>query len=167
VYLALKYGVMPIGTIAHEWIMAIGALKGYKNSNGLAMDMWEEGVLSESVPKTVYPRGDHASPLTMLTDTFTAKAFFVDFVSQPDRAVRWTTLRQDSGDPETFVKQAVQAWDEIDQSNKGKASRRVIFSDGLDVDRALALERTCDSLGVKGLSSVLFDDSVFWYWNFP
>lgn len=43
VYLALKYGLKPIGTIAHEWIMAVGATYGYKGVNGKAMDLWEEG----------------------------------------------------------------------------------------------------------------------------
>jgi nicotinate phosphoribosyltransferase len=45
VYFALKYGIKPVGTIAHEWIMAIGAMYGYKGANGRAMDMWEEGIL--------------------------------------------------------------------------------------------------------------------------
>jgi nicotinic acid phosphoribosyltransferase len=43
VYLALKYGLKPIGTIAHEWIMAVGATYGYKGVNSKAMDLWEEG----------------------------------------------------------------------------------------------------------------------------
>jgi nicotinic acid phosphoribosyltransferase len=43
VYLALKYGVPPSGTIAHEWIMAIGAKYGYTGANGRAMDLWEAG----------------------------------------------------------------------------------------------------------------------------
>ena len=46
VYFAIKYGLKPMGTIAHEWIMAIGAIHGYKGSNGRAMDMWEEGRVS-------------------------------------------------------------------------------------------------------------------------
>jgi nicotinate phosphoribosyltransferase len=46
VYFALKYGLKPAGTIAHEWIMAIGATYGYKGANGRAMDMWEEGKFS-------------------------------------------------------------------------------------------------------------------------
>jgi hypothetical protein len=45
VYLALKYGLKPIGTIAHEWIMAVGATYGYKGVNSKAMDLWEEGKL--------------------------------------------------------------------------------------------------------------------------
>lgn len=50
VYLALKYGLQPAGTIAHEWIMAIGATYGYSGANGRAMDMWEEGMY-------IHPRG--------------------------------------------------------------------------------------------------------------
>ena len=45
VLMALRYGVKPIGTIAHEWIMGVAALKGYEGANGKAMDMWEEGAL--------------------------------------------------------------------------------------------------------------------------
>lgn len=43
VLMALRYGVKPIGTIAHEWIMGVAAMKGYEGANGKAMDMWEEG----------------------------------------------------------------------------------------------------------------------------
>ena len=93
----------------------------------------------------------------MLTDTFTAHAFFVDFIADPTRALRWTTLRQDSGDPYTFVKEAKEAWKTVEDRAgvervdgvvaKGK---RVIFSDGLDVDRAVMLQTQCDELGIAG-----------------
>lgn len=43
VHLALKYDLKPSGTIAHEWIMAIGAKYGYKGANRRAMEMWEQG----------------------------------------------------------------------------------------------------------------------------
>lgn len=163
VYFALKYGLKPMGTIAHEWIMAIGAVQGYKGSNGRAMDMWEEGI-SEVRPETqlilaVYPRGPDAPPLTMLTDTFTAQAFFVDFRADPTRALRWGTLRQDSGDPFEFVREAKKAWADVEDKAgvtredgvvaKGK---RVIFSDGLDVEKAVALQKGCDELKIGGES---------------
>jgi nicotinate phosphoribosyltransferase len=48
VYLALKYGLIPAGTIAHEWIMAVGATYGYKGANGRAMDLWEQGTAHPS-----------------------------------------------------------------------------------------------------------------------
>jgi nicotinate phosphoribosyltransferase len=105
----------------------------------------------------VFPRGAGEAPLTMLTDTFTAQAFFVDFISDPTRALRWGSLRQDSGDPFAFVKSAKQAWKEVEGKQgvsredgvvaKGK---RIIFSDGLDIDTAIALQKGCDDLGIGG-----------------
>ena len=144
--------------------MAIGAVYGYKGANGRAMDMWEEGSFARwskrrvaMVLTSVYPRGTGEAPLTMLTDTFTAQAFFVDFTSDPTRALRWGSLRQDSGDPFAFVKSAKEAWKAVEDKQgvsredgvvaKGK---RIIFSDGLDVDRALALQKGCDDLGIGG-----------------
>ncbi|WWC70640.1 nicotinate phosphoribosyltransferase [Kwoniella pini CBS 10737] len=159
VYLALKYGLKPAGTIAHEWIMAIGATYGYKGANGRAMDMWEE----------VYPPGPNGAPLTMLTDTYTAQAFFVDFTSDLERAMRWSTIRQDSGDPFEFVKLAKANWKIIEDKsgvtrhneNEVAKGKRVIFSDGLDIDRAIALQKGCDEIGMSasfGIGTFLTND---------
>ncbi|WVQ81744.1 nicotinate phosphoribosyltransferase [Cryptococcus sp. DSM 104549] len=164
VYLALKYGLAPVGTIAHEWIMAVGATYGYKGANGRAMDMWEE----------VYPPNtSRAAPLTMLTDTYTARAFFVDFTSSPSRALRWSVLRQDSGDAFAFVQQAKEAWRQVEDAagvkrEKGEdgeevvaKGKRVIFSDGLDVERAVKLQKGCDEIGIAasfGIGTFLTND---------
>ncbi|WWD18363.1 nicotinate phosphoribosyltransferase [Kwoniella shandongensis] len=157
VYLALKYGLKPAGTIAHEWIMAIGATYGYKGANGRAMDMWE----------AVYPPGPSSAPLTMLTDTYTAQAFFVDFISDPTRALRWSVLRQDSGDAFAFVKSAKEAWKQVEEKagvdNGGVIAKgkRVIFSDGLDTEKAIELQKGCDELGIAasfGIGTFLTND---------
>ena len=124
----------------------------------------------------------------MLTDTFTAQAFFTDFQSDIPRALRWTTLRQDSGDPLAFVKLAKQEWEKVEQKaglseeDKGKRVKRVIFSDGLDVERAVALQKGCDDLGIGGeLPAALWTqpwvgdddehqltvDSGIWYRHIP
>lgn len=93
----------------------------------------------------------------MLTDTFTATAFFADFVTDPTRALRWGTLRQDSGDPYTFVKEAKSKWAEVEKAagvkredGKVAAGKRVIFSDGLDIEKAVELQRGCDEIGIAG-----------------
>jgi len=62
VHFAHKYGVPPIGTIAHEWFMGVAAMQGYENTHSRSLDLWE----------TVYPD----SALIALTDTFTSDAFF-------------------------------------------------------------------------------------------
>lgn len=94
----------------------------------------------------------------MLTDTYTARAFFEDYTSNPALADRWLTLRQDSGDPFAFVREAKRVWNLLyEQKHGGQlnervalADRRIIFSDGLDVDRAVELQRGCDDMGVQG-----------------
>ncbi|WVQ73917.1 nicotinate phosphoribosyltransferase [Cryptococcus sp. DSM 104548] len=164
VYLALKYGIQPVGTIAHEWVMAVAAIHGYKGANGRAMDMWED----------VYPPDTPlAAPLTMLTDTYTADVFFSEFISSPDRALRWSVLRQDSGDAFEFLRGAKKAWktvedaagvkrekDQDGQEIVGKG-KRVIFSDGLDVEKAVKLQQGCDEIGIAasfGIGTFLTND---------
>jgi nicotinate phosphoribosyltransferase len=92
----------------------------------------------------------------MLTDTYTAQAFFQDFKSDTARALRWTTLRQDSGDAFAFVKEAKNVWEEVEiqaglsEEKRKKRVKRVIFSDGLDVESALRLQQGCDDIGIGG-----------------
>jgi nicotinate phosphoribosyltransferase len=93
----------------------------------------------------------------MLTDTFTANAFFDDFAADTMRALRWDSLRQDSGDAFAFVKQAKGVWRGIEQEAGVKhedgavaVGKRVIFSDGLDVESAIALQKGCDEIGIAG-----------------
>ena len=48
----MTFGMKPVGTIAHEWIMAVGAKQDYVSPNGTAMDMWEKGERATSpLPK--------------------------------------------------------------------------------------------------------------------
>ncbi|GAA6042135.1 hypothetical protein JCM8097_003127, partial [Rhodosporidiobolus ruineniae] len=132
VHFAMKYDQAPIGTIAHEFIMGIAALEGYEGCNGRAMDAWEK----------VYPDGSLG---IALTDTFTTKPFFDDFVSNPDRAKRWKGLRQDSGDPFKFIETAKEAWTRVGEDPSKKI---VVFSDALDVDLCIKLKQASDAAGI-------------------
>ena len=40
VYLAMKHDVLPVGTMAHEFICAIGGMYGPQMANHIAMDLW-------------------------------------------------------------------------------------------------------------------------------
>ncbi|POY74549.1 hypothetical protein BMF94_2310 [Rhodotorula taiwanensis] len=131
-HFAHKYDLVPIGTIAHELIMGIAALEGYEGSNGRTMDLWEK----------VYPDGSLG---IALTDTFTTRPFFEDFIAKPERARRWKGLRQDSGDPVKFIPMAKEAFEKVGADPKTKV---VVFSDALDVDRCIELKQAADEAGI-------------------
>ncbi|KAF9000761.1 nicotinate phosphoribosyltransferase [Cyathus striatus] len=137
VHFAHKYGLAPIGTIAHEWFMGVAALKGYEHANSIALDLWE----------TVYPVGKTA--LIALTDTFSTTGFFKDFVEDPERARRWAGLRQDSGDPFTFGPRVFKMYEDlgIDPSTK-----LIVYSDALNIEKAIRLKQQCNELGLKKVS---------------
>ncbi|SCZ91930.1 BZ3501_MvSof-1269-A2-R1_Chr2-1g04184 [Microbotryum saponariae] len=136
IFLAMKYGLMPIGTIAHEWIMGIAALHGYEKSNALAMRLWDECYPSKALS-------------VALTDTFSTKPFFDDFVADPERSRTWRGLRQDSGvswsDPLDFIPMAKEAFLRVGADPKTKV---IVFSDGLDVPTCLKLKKASDLAGV-------------------
>ncbi|KAJ7674164.1 nicotinate phosphoribosyltransferase [Mycena rosella] len=144
VHLAHKYGITPVGTIAHEWFMGVAALKGYENANSVAMDLWEE-VYSNAL-------------LIALTDTFSSEAFFKSFSSDRERAMRWQGVRQDSGDPFVFGLRVKEVFDSlgIDPSKK-----MIIYSDALNVDKALRLKEQANQLGLNvsfGIGTFLTND---------
>ncbi|THH12093.1 hypothetical protein EW145_g221 [Phellinidium pouzarii] len=143
-HFAHKYGVMPIGTIAHEWFMGIAALHGYEDANSVALDLWEQ----------VYPKG----PLIALTDTFSTEVFLRDFVKDKARASRWTGLRQDSGDPMVYAPRAKVAFGSIGIDYR---TRSIIYSDALTSDKALKIKEQCDEIGFTcsfGIGTFLTND---------
>ncbi|PPQ91005.1 hypothetical protein CVT25_013930 [Psilocybe cyanescens] len=131
VHLAHMYGIPPIGTIAHEWFMGVGALKGYEHANAVALRLWEE-VYQES-----------QAPLISLTDTFTTKSFIKDMIADPELALRWTGLRQDSGDPFAFGPSIKKMYQSLGIPHSSKS---LIFSDALTIDKCVDLKKASDKL---------------------
>ena len=125
VHLAWQHDLPPIGTMAHEWIMFHSALEGYGSANALAMDAW----------KRVYPEALGIA----LTDTYTTEEFLKIFT--PDRASRFAGIRQDSGDPEAFAQKLMSHYR---ASGIDPATKTIVFSDGLDVERAAAIHRAVE-----------------------
>ncbi|KAF9267639.1 nicotinate phosphoribosyltransferase [Marasmius fiardii PR-910] len=145
VHLARLYDILPVGTVAHEWTMGIGALKGYENVHNLALEMWEQAYYKKMI-------------LLALTDTFSTEAFYKTFVKSPERAKRWDGLRQDSGDPFVYAPRAKEVYNAmgIDHTQK-----MLIYSDGLDVDKAIRLKKLTDKIGFKcsfGIGTSLTND---------
>lgn len=120
VYLAMKYDLMPIGTMAHELICAIAGMFGPQMANHLAMEAWSKtyrGALG-----------------TFLYDTYGWKIFSLNF--SEDYANMFKGLRVDSGNN-------YEQLDLIEEKYRSlgidPASKQVVFSNGLNVDEAIRI----------------------------
>ena len=123
VYLAKKYGVLAVGTMAHEWIMCVGQGNHKHNpaySNWYALDAWvkEYGILNG----------------TALTDTITTDCFLKDF--QLTFATLFSGVRHDSGDPYVWGDKMLEHYKELGINPKTKT---LLFSDSLNFEKADAL----------------------------
>jgi nicotinate phosphoribosyltransferase len=151
--LARQLDLAPVGTQAHEWFQAHQQISPVlANSQRAALQAW----LDE------YP--DQLG--IALTDCITMDAFLRDF--GPQFAQRYQGLRHDSGDPFEWGEKAIAHFQKL---GIDPMSKTLVFSDNLDLDKALALYRhfyqrvnlvfgigtrlTCDIPGVKPLNIVI------------
>jgi nicotinate phosphoribosyltransferase len=124
VWLAMRNNITPIGTHAHEWFQAIAALFGYRQANRFALEAWAE---------------EYGGDLGIaLSDTFTTDVFFHDF--RADMAKLWDGVRHDSGDPLVFAQKTI---DHYQSLHIDPLSKTIVFSDGLNVDKAIELNEWC------------------------
>ena len=120
VYLAKKFGLTPVGTMAHEWIMCVGQGNHKHNpaySNWYALDAWvrEYGILNG----------------TALTDAITTDCFLKDF--QLTFATLFSGVRHDSGDPIEWGEKMIKHYESLGIDPKTKT---LLFSDSLNFEKA-------------------------------
>lgn len=130
VYLAKKYKVNAIGTVAHEFFMGMAALEGLDNVNKKALNIWYE----------VYPKAVGIA----LTDTYTTPIFLKDF--DYDLATKFAGVRQDSGNPFDFIGLIVNHYKSLGIDPNTKT---IVFSDALNVDLVLRLQEAATKAGIK------------------
>ena len=153
VHLAREFDLKPIGTMAHEWLMAHQQLgPRLIDSQIAALDCWVReyrGLLGIA-----------------LTDCITMDAFLADFDLY--FAKLFDGLRHDSGDPLEWAEKAIAHYEKL---GIDPMSKTLVFSDGLDLAKSLRLYRalsgrihvsfgvgtnlTCDIPGVEPMNIVL------------
>ena len=67
-----------------------------------------------------------------------------DFTKDRERALRWTGLRQDSGDPLAYAPRAKEIYDSMNIDFRTKS---IIYSDALTDEKALKIKAQCDEIG--------------------
>jgi len=117
VYYAMKYGMKPIGTFPHEWVMFHGACFGYKRANYLSLEDWI----------AVY-KGDLG---IALIDTYTTDSFLHTLTKQ--QAMLLSGFRQDSGDEIEVGEKIIERLNQLGINPKTKT---IVFSNALDFEKA-------------------------------
>ncbi|MCQ4315250.1 nicotinate phosphoribosyltransferase [Stutzerimonas zhaodongensis] len=153
VHLARTLNLKPMGTMAHEWIMAHQQLgPRLIDSQSAALDCWAReyrGALGIAI-----------------TDCITMDAFTADFDLY--LAKLFDGLRHDSGDPVEWAEKAIAHYRHL---GIDPMTRQLVFSDGLDFPKALGIYRalagrsntsygigtqlTCDIPGVEPTNMVI------------
>ncbi|KAE8266758.1 hypothetical protein A4X09_0g5589 [Tilletia walkeri] len=185
VLLAKTFGLTPIGTMAHEWFMGVGAALGYphaaengSNTSLRALQLWDQ--VYAPPPHGPFTPTSPAHDLTVaLTDTFSTSVFWDELLlgdapapspSSTNAGIqaakeagteivhRWRALRQDSGDSKAYARQAVQRYRSagVDPSTKV-----IIYSDGLDVEKCIDLAKFSKEIGIGagfGIGTSLTND---------
>lgn len=120
VYLAMKHDLIPVGTMAHEFVCAIGGMYGPQMANHIAMDSW---------------RNTYRGALgTYLYDSFGWDIFSQNF--SEDFANLFKGLRIDSGNNYEQLHKIIKKYKSLNIDPKTK---QIIFSNALDTDTAIEI----------------------------
>lgn len=144
VYLAMKYGVKPIGTYAHEYVQMYQGIPGVTlaYTNKMAMEEWFDEF-----------QGDNG---TALTDTLGTDLFLKDFNKL--QAMCYTGVRHDSGDPIEWGNKIIDHYIKLGINPKTKT---LLFSDSLNFDKAQEIyDYFKDKINVSfGIGTYLSNDT--------
>ncbi len=116
VYFAMRHGMRPSGTMAHEWVQFHQGIYGFKKANLLALDAWSD----------VYG-GDLG---TALIDTFTTASFLHTFTMR--QAKLFDGVRQDSGDELTVGDMVIKKYESYGIDPRTKT---IVFSNALTFEK--------------------------------
>ncbi len=123
VFFAMKYDLTPIGTMAHEWLMAAQSLgPKLSNSQKFALEHWAQEY-----------RGDLG---IALSDTLGFEAFLHDFDMY--FAKLFDGCRQDSGDPFKWGDRLIEHYKKL---KIDPITKKAIFSDGLTFEKAIKIAK--------------------------
>lgn len=165
VHLAMRFGIPPVGTVAHEWFMGIAAITGdYKTATEEALRHWTSCF--------------GANLGIALTDTFGTPEFLRSFTlpirpvegcaapvfKKPDGTIKtyaelFAGVRQDSGDPAKYVKTMRSYYDEQGIQDQ----KTIVFSDSLNIDRCLEYKKVSEACGFQptfGVGTFLTNDFI-------
>jgi nicotinate phosphoribosyltransferase len=172
VHLAMRFGIPPIGTVAHEWFMGVAAITGdYREATFRALSYWVgcfgEGVLGIALtdtfgtPAFLEAFAKYVPKLTTITPGALSSAHTLESDDQPSKtfAEVFTGIRQDSGDPANFVDMMRKFYDKQGITEP----KTIVFSDSLNIDLCLEYKQISEKAGFRptfGVGTFFTNDFV-------
>ncbi|KAL8668298.1 MAG: hypothetical protein Q9168_007075, partial [Polycauliona sp. 1 TL-2023] len=186
VHFAMKYGLTPVGTVAHEWFMGIASLTNdYEHANETALRYWVgcfgEGVLGialtdtfgtptflkafkRTMPTPANSMADDkktlipgaASPPLPPMDANAANGNS-DMHEERSYAQIFQGVRQDSGNPVEFVTMMREFY----ESEGIREKKTIVFSDSLNIELCLEYMHAAEEAGFNptfGVGTFLTND---------
>lgn len=173
--MAKKFGLRPMGTMGNEWFMGVAAVfDDYRTSTALALHCWLD-CFGQGICKVAS------------TDTFGTPAFFESFAQRMETTSRsalqrdaisppyvetprltpWSNsfaeafngVRQDSGDPEIFIRTMRDFYDKVGIAGE----KTLVFSDSLNADLCIKLKNMYQTAGFKsafGIGTFFTNDFI-------
>jgi nicotinate phosphoribosyltransferase len=166
VHLAMRFNIPPVGTVAHEWFMAIAAIKDdYKHANEEALKHWVAcfgGKLGIALTDT-FGTPDFlkafGKPVQSIDSSVLNQTLLAEDGNAKTYAQVFAGVRQDSGDPATFVKLMRAYYDKQGITDE----KMIVFSDSLNIERCLEYKEISEKAGLKptfGVGTYLTNDFV-------
>jgi nicotinate phosphoribosyltransferase len=182
VHLAMRFNIPPVGTVAHEWFMGAAAITGdYRVATEEALCRWVgcfgEGVLGIALTDTfgtpeflkAFSKPirylEEPPPVTdrkpSIADSFISASGSVGQIKKPNKtyAEVFTGVRQDSGDPKSFVELIRKFYNEQGIHDK----KVIVFSDSLNIDKCLEYKKVSEEAGFQptfGVGTFFTNDFV-------
>jgi len=120
IHLARQFDIKPIGTMAHEYIMAHQVLYGLQGHQAKALKNWND---------------EYKGKLGIaLTDTISSKVFLKEFGLGMMKL--FDGVRHDSGDPFVYGDMIIENYE---ANSIDPRTKTIVFSDGLNFSKAIAL----------------------------
>lgn len=171
VHFAMKCGIPPIGTVAHEWFMGIASITNdYNRANETAMRYWVGcfgvGVLGialtdtfgtptflkafkRTMPTLARAEKDATSTRIPIASTL-PESISASVANEPANAAKeksyaqiFQGVRQDSGNPLEFVKLMRSFYDSEGITEK----KAIVFSDSLNIELCLEYKKAAEEAG--------------------
>lgn len=169
VHLAMRFNLPPVGTVAHEWFMGIAAITNdYLKASEEALRRWigcfGEGVLGIALTDTFGTPAflkAFSRPISYLPDTPNIPLLdgTQSTTSSRSYAEVYAGVRQDSGDPTSFVK----VMRDFYESQGIKDKKTIVFSDSLNIEKCIEYKRISEEQGFQptfGVGTFLTNDFV-------